>query len=202
MAACDGGACSFRRRTSIGTVVLCAAAPEATPLGSTMSSTFPEPSLVDITEVALVRRLLEDRHRRSHLLAIHGMPRRPLSKECVRLTDLPGSPQGDVDILLWTSGEPARAVAIEVKRFKATVGDPSETRLNKLREFEKGVRQANDLARIGFAQVYLWIFALVDSRRHPGSRTTSFAPSPRVSSTNCAPVRTARLKETTIATAG
>src|SRR5205807_941816 len=60
---------------------------------------------------------------------------------------------------------PDLAIAIEAKRVKVRSG-----RLNKLHDFKKGVRQANLLARIGFSQVYLFVFVVVDSREQNAGR--------------------------------
>lgn len=134
---------------------------------------FRKSSLVDIDEAALIKRLVADGHRRSRLFAIRGFPRNPTFRQRVPLTGLPQSPKGDVDILAWTPGKPEGAVAIEVKRIKARVGDnPSDTRVNKLQEFRRGIDQVNRLARIGFSQVYLWVFVLVDSRKRNAGKIT------------------------------
>lgn len=121
-------------------------------------------SLTALSEATLVDRLLRDHARRGDVLNIRGIPEDVASQQRVSLSGLPGSPQGDVDVLLWPPGRADRAVAVETKRFKAVVDDRPENRANGLREFEKAVRQANLLARLGFSQVWLWIFVLVDSR--------------------------------------
>jgi hypothetical protein len=53
--------------------------------------------------------------------------------------------------------------------------------VNKLQEFEKGVQRANRLAQIGFWQVYLWVFVLVDSRKQNAGRITYAGPTPKLS---------------------
>jgi hypothetical protein len=121
-------------------------------------------SLAEIPEPALVRALLRDPHRRTRLLSIRGLPKGAAWAEQVPLTGLPGNPKGDIDILLWTPHTPDQATAIQVKRFKAYVAGQEGNQLNRLGEFRKGVEQANRLLAIGFYQVYLWVFVLVDSR--------------------------------------
>jgi hypothetical protein len=111
-----------------------------------------------------VRRLLAHPFNRADLLGIRGIPSDALTLTTVPLIGLPGSPQGDVDILAWAPPRTDEAVAFEVKRFKVVVEQDSWARLNKLHEFQQGVRQANLLARIGFCQVYLWVLVVVDSR--------------------------------------
>jgi hypothetical protein len=69
-------------------------------------------------------------------------------------------------------GQPELSTAIQVKRFEAIVrmneqgldevkgGSP--VRFRKL--MAKGIRQANATKRLGFAQVYLWVFVVIDTR--------------------------------------
>ena len=117
-------------------------------------------------------RLLANPYQRRDLLAIHGIPSGARSQQKESQAGLPGSPKGDVDILLWKSHRPDQAVAIEVKTIKANLDGMGGDHLNRLGEFKKGVRQANDLARIGFWKVYLWVFVLVDSRLQNAGRIT------------------------------
>ena len=129
------------------------------------ADTFEHPSLASLPEAELVQRLLAHPFNRTDLLGIRGIPSDALTLTKVPLAALPGSPKGDVDVLAWAPGKPEEAVAFEVKRFKVVVGGGSWNRPNKLPEFQKGVRQANLLAQIGFCQVYLWVLVVVDSRR-------------------------------------
>ncbi len=130
------------------------------------------PSVTQIPEATLVEQLLASPYRRDDLLAIRGIPAGALSQQRVSQTGLPGSPEGDVDILLWKPDRLDQAVAIEVKTVKATLDGIGGDHLNRLAEFKKGVRQANDLERIGFWKIYLWVFVLVDSRLQNGGRIT------------------------------
>jgi hypothetical protein len=69
--------------------------------------------------------------------------------------------------------QPELSTAIQVKRFEAIVRMDEEgfdevkgscpERFRKL--MAKGIRQANATKRVGFAQVYLWIFVVIDTRK-------------------------------------
>jgi hypothetical protein len=131
------------------------------------------PSLVEIDEAELVERVLSNPLRRDFLLNIKGIEAHSIALTCVPMTGLPGSPEGDVDILLVPPGRPDRATAIEVKRIKVGASALRSRRPNRLREFTtKAVRQANRLARIGFSQTYLWPLVVVDSREQNAGRNT------------------------------
>jgi hypothetical protein len=69
----------------------------------------------------------------------------------------------DVDLLLVEPNAPEAAVAIEIKRIRVHARTFAGGIPNKLQEYEKAVQQANRLARVGFAQVYLYVFVVVDS---------------------------------------
>lgn len=112
-----------------------------------------------------------DPHWRSRLLNIHGIPRESIPFQRVPLNGLPGTPVGDVDILLSVPGRPELATAIQVKRVKVGAAALRDQRPNKLQEFKKGVRQANLLAKIGFSLVYLYVFVVVDSREINAGRS-------------------------------
>jgi hypothetical protein len=130
-----------------------------------MSIQSPQTSIASIPEGALVSELVADPHWRQFMLNIKGMPSDPELRQQVSLSAAPGSPKGDVDILLVCPKWPAEATAIEVKRIKfgqsafSPGGQP-----NKLREYEKAVSQANRLEALGFHQVYLYVLVVVDSR--------------------------------------
>jgi len=121
-------------------------------------------SLATIPEDSLVQHLLSDRHWRSRLLGIRGIPDNVLVIQRVLLAGVPGGFEGDVDILLCAKNQPNLATAIEVKRVKVGPSAFLRGRPNKLHEFDKGVRQANLLAQVGFSQVYLFVLVVVDSR--------------------------------------
>jgi hypothetical protein len=133
-------------------------------------------SLAEISETSLIQRLVNDTYWRSTIFNIKGIDSG--SKLClsVPMNGLPGEPVGDVDILLVPPERPDQATAIEVKRIKVRNGDA-----NKLHEFEKGVRQANLLATIGFHQAYLYILVAVDSREsNSGDNTYDDGMSPEL----------------------
>ena len=75
---------------------------------------------------------------------------------------------------IYSSSRPThpRQVAIEVKRIKVHAPTFASGIPNKLQEYDKAVEQANLLARVGFAQVYLYVFVVVDSRHHNEGRVT------------------------------
>jgi hypothetical protein len=130
------------------------------------------PSIADIHEHELVDELLSSYSYRSSFIGIHGMPSTPVALTRVLLKDAPGDYRGDIDILLFAKDEPARAVAIEVKRIKVGASAFWTDRPNKMHEINVGVEQANLLAKVGFAQVYLYLIVVVDSREHNEGRIT------------------------------
>ena len=67
-------------------------------------------------------------------------------------------------MLLSSPTQPHLAAAIEVKRVKFGAAGIRKGRPNKLKGFEKGIRQANLLARVGFSQAYLYVLVVIDSR--------------------------------------
>jgi len=121
-------------------------------------------SIASIPEAELLEMLLSSRLDRSDLFGIRGIPDAPVTATSRSLKTLSGSPKGDVDLLAWSSTSPHEAVAYQMKRFKVTVQADLWGQPNKLQEFEEGVRQANLLEALGFHQVYLWVFVVVDSR--------------------------------------
>lgn len=127
-------------------------------------------SITEPDEAELVDRVFAHTGYRSTLLNLQNMPTAPgwLTRE--PLLEMPGQPKGDVDVLLVEPGRVDEATAIEVKRFKVVIEEGGFGVVNKLGEFRKGVQQANALAAIGFAQVYLLILIVVDSRpAHAGT---------------------------------
>lgn len=121
-------------------------------------------SIAVIPEALLIDRLIRDSHWRSRILGIEGIHSNSTLFQSVLLSGLPGKCRGDVDILLVPPGRPDLATAIQVKRIKVGAAALRTRQPNKLRGLEEGVRQANLLARIGFSQVYLYVFVVVDSR--------------------------------------
>lgn len=129
-------------------------------------------SLADIPEKELVCRLVESPRFRENLLGIAGLPAAPLILQAEDLSDAPGAVEGDADLLFVEPKAPEAAVAVEAKRIKVHGRAFETARPNKLHEYAKAVEQANQLARIGFAQVYLYVFVVVDSREHNAGRYT------------------------------
>lgn len=122
-------------------------------------------SLANITEGDLVERLMNNRHWRGRFIGgLQGIPSDVVHHLQVPLNKAPGSPSGDIDILLIPPGCPEQCIAIEVKRVKVSSSTFKNGIPNKLQELEKARRQANLLAKIGFAQVYCFILVVVDSR--------------------------------------
>jgi len=127
-------------------------------------------SIADIPEARLIKLLIMDRQWHSRILGIKGIQSNSTPLLSVPLRGLPGNPSGDIDILLVVPGRPDLATAIEVKRIKVGAAAFQTGGPNKLRGFKEGVRQANTLAKIGFSQVYLYIFVVVDSREQNTER--------------------------------
>jgi hypothetical protein len=138
------------------------------------------PSIADIPEGDLVERLLAEPVWRSRLIGLHSIPESPLIRQKVPLAGVPGDFPGDVDILLCSPCHPDLAVAIEVKRIKFGISAIRSGRPNKLHEFEKAVQQANRLASIGFSQVYLYVFAVIDTREQNSGQNTYVGLSPKL----------------------
>ncbi len=138
-------------------------------------------SITSIPEGELVRELMSSHISRLDLVNIAGYPEDPLDFYSLPLTGLPGDPKGDIDLLLCDPRSPHQATAIQVKRFKVVLDDLREGVPNKLKEFAKGIKQANLLAEIGFFQVYLYVFVQVDARVPNSARGTFNGPSNRLS---------------------
>jgi len=122
------------------------------------------PSLAEIHEKELVRYLLSHPWYRMDLLGIHGIPDNVRAFLEIELKDAPGNFKGDIDILLCAPGRPDSAIAIQVKRVKVGASTFRSGKPNKLEKYKEGVWQANDLARMGFSQVFLYVLVSVDSR--------------------------------------
>ncbi len=136
-------------------------------------------SIGEIHEDDLVRRLMKDRYWRSSVIGLNGIPHDAVDKQCVKLEGVPnkGRDKGDIDILLCAPNRPDRAVAIQVKMVKVRARAFSGGNPNGLGNLKEGVCQANLLAGIGFAQVYLYVFIVVDSREQ-NSEEASYAGAP------------------------
>ena len=129
-------------------------------------------SIADIPEDKLVSRILADRLWGSEFFQFADMPSGMVNRKCVRLETAPGKPRGDIDILFCAPDLPQRAVAYQVKRIKFGITHVRNEVPGKLGEFEKLVRQANLLARMGFWQVYAAVFVVVDARELNAGKVT------------------------------
>jgi hypothetical protein len=137
-------------------------------------------SIADIPEQELIRDILADPLRRSDMLRIDGIPNNCLICESVTHDDAPGNKQGDIDILVCHPDRPHEATGIQVKRIKITESAFHTGMPNKLQAFEEGVRQANTLAQLGFWQIYLYVFVVVDSRENNGAQVSYAGASPEL----------------------
>jgi hypothetical protein len=130
-----------------------------------MAQAFIQPSIADIHESKLVERLMRSICGREDLTGISGISENVEHFLEVPLDGCPGGhPRGDIDILLFERTIPEYATAIQVKRVKVSHNSFETSLPNKLAEIEKGVRQTNLLCTLGFAQVYFYVFVVVDSR--------------------------------------
>ena len=121
-------------------------------------------SLADIPERELLELLMADRHWRDRMTGVEGIPFGAQYALGVPLAGLPNSPRGDVDLLLAMESQPEFSTAVQVKRLKVSVRTFRTGAPNKLGELELAARQAELLVKIGFAQVYLYVITVVDSR--------------------------------------
>src|SRR6185312_77740 len=127
---------------------------------------FEQDSIADIHEDKLVEYLLTDPYWRQWMFGHYGIPSDPIYQDRLLLNTVPGGlpRKGDIDILLCGKGRFEEAVAYQAKRVKVGLAQLQARTPGKLKGIQEGVRQANDLADIGFWKVYLYIFALIDAR--------------------------------------
>jgi hypothetical protein len=118
-------------------------------------------SIAEIDEGELIGLLLLDQYRRLDILRLYGIPDDVHAFQQVDLKNVPGDFKGDIDLLLCAPSRPDAATAIQVKRVKVGAKALLSGKVNKLKKCREGVWQANDLARIGFAQVYLFVFVVI-----------------------------------------
>lgn len=130
-------------------------------------------SITDLREQELVAHVLNDVHYRNTLFNIRGMfTKGARILEEVPLHRLRKALAGDIDILVIPGGQPELSTAIQVKRFEAIIRMNAEgldvvdggcpERFRKL--MARGIKQANRTKALGFAQVYLWMFIVIDTR--------------------------------------
>lgn len=130
-------------------------------------------SIATIPEKELVAHVLNDVPYRDTLFNIKGLHTKAARVlEQIELRQFRTDLTGDVDILVVPVNQPELSTAIQVKRFKAVVTRDEQgvddAEVGHPKRFQelmaKGVQQANETKRIGFAQVYLWIFIAIDTR--------------------------------------
>jgi hypothetical protein len=129
-------------------------------------------SIAEIPEDRLIGYILDDALWGTELFQFAGMPSGMETRQCVPLDTAPGKPRGDVDILFCAPTIPEQAVAYQVKRIKFGINHVRNQVPGKLGEFEKLVRQANILARLGFWQVYAAVIVVVDTREQNAGKLT------------------------------
>lgn len=150
-------------------------------------------SIADICEQDLVARLVRDPHWRERITNIHGMPENPNVYTEEPLEGIAESVSGDVDLLLVEKSAPENATAIQIKRIKVGENAFHTGKPNKLSDIEKGVRQANLLDSVGFFQVYLYLFIVVDSRVRNIGEYSYKGLTPELQSTLRAEINVSRL---------
>lgn len=115
--------------------------------------------------------MLSNRFRRDDLLRVKGFPEGDC-KVGVSLSGLPKGPQGDVDILLCEPSPTFQTTAIQAKRVKVGAQAFETHHPNRLAEFDKLCDQSNLLIKLGFSQVYAYVFVMVDSRQNNKGENT------------------------------
>jgi hypothetical protein len=134
--------------------------------------------LIDIDELPLVADIFADQILASRV----GVPPSiccPYEyRLCVRpeALELPRTSFGDCDALVIETGTPCRASAVQFKRVKVSASSFRTGLLNKLGEFPKAVRQANELHAAGFANVWLTILVVTDLRSLSDASSRRFTP--------------------------
>ena len=81
----------------------------------------------------------------------------------------PNNRPGNIDILICNKFRPEQTIAIESKRAKVVVYQNGSQKVNKLKEIEKGIKQANGLQSMGFWKSYLLLLIVIDARLKNGS---------------------------------
>jgi hypothetical protein len=134
--------------------------------------------LIDAHETPLVRDVFAD-HILSRTVAVPPSIRDAYDyRLCVRpdLLGLERTAFGDADAVLIERGKPECASAVEFKRVKVSQASLLTDEINKLGELGKGVRQANSLYNAGFANVWLTVIVVADTRSADGGSAFRFTP--------------------------
>lgn len=125
---------------------------------------FIHDSLAEIPEDKLVDRIVTDILWGGEFFQFYGMPSGMVSMQCVSLTQAPGSPKGDIDVLFCAPELPTQAVAYQIKRIKFGINQLRNGTPSKLEEFKKLAQQTNLISRMGFWQVYADVIVVADAR--------------------------------------
>ena len=139
-------------------------------------------SVTKITESELTDRIFADHTWR----VVLGLPPRADHTWLHRLrVTLPsherkGRSRGDVDILAMPPKRPDAAVAAEVKCVRVPASSFKTLEPNGLKNWQKGIQQANRLEELGFHQVYIYLFMVIDSREHNGGEWTYSGATPEL----------------------
>lgn len=76
-----------------------------------------------------------------------------------------GEKPGDTDILVYPQDHPDLAIAFEVKRVKVNIDEDDVENINKdTKVVKKGIKQANQLRKLGFHQTYLVVIIVTDGK--------------------------------------
>ena len=140
-------------------------------------------SLAAIEEKKLAQQLLSRPADRSMLLNIARIPNDACVFLEIPLQDAPGQVKGDIDLLVCAPGRAGAAIAIQVKRIKVGSNAFHSGKPNKLEKIKEGVWQTNDLTRIGFSQVYLYLLVSVDSRERNAGQLSYAGMTPELRTT-------------------
>lgn len=70
---------------------------------------------------------------------------------------------GDLDLILFDSDMPDRAMAIEIKCVKLTTLEDQTVTINKEKNLTKGITQANEYLKLGFYKTFLMVILLDDT---------------------------------------
>lgn len=114
--------------------------------------------------------LFENLFSESKLIKYHCGVKEPIT--------IPKKMPGDIDILLYEEGKESSAIGIECKIVKSESRENQPPKINKVSKVQdKGTKQANGYAEIGFRRVYLLVIILDDGRNYKNKnvmfRTTS-----------------------------
>jgi len=153
---------------SLGCGLWCPAYPTPEAVELSLST----PSVVDIAEHELVAFLHGPMSPWRHI-AIPPLTEWPI-KVRLQVTPsqlgLPPDVFGDIDALVLSKGDTGTARAVQYKRVKIAASTFFTGEPNKLRDLRKAVHQANALAEVGLAYVWLEVIVVTDAREHAGGR--------------------------------